>query len=60
MSTHIEHYIAINNPDDMPELIEGPFGTLTAAHEILQKNYRHPEDFVILMGVFPGKHNDSF
>jgi hypothetical protein len=57
VTTHIEHFIAWNNPEDYPDIIEGPFGTLSAAHKTLSQ-YRHPEDYVVLMGVFPGKHNE--
>jgi hypothetical protein len=55
--THIEYFIALNDPDDFPEISDGPYGTYQAAQNRIEE-LSNPEDYVILQGDFPGAYND--
>lgn len=55
--SHREFFIALNDEDDFPEIVDGPYGTLSAANRRLEE-LSNQDDYVVLQGDFPGRHND--
>ena len=54
--THEEWFVAENDQADFPQIVDGPFGTYTAAMEAL-KGLNFPSEYVVLVGDFPGPYN---